>query len=181
MVVLVTALLLGACTSQVDQEPSQPTPTTSRSERAHIVQRQVDLKPIIPRRFYSRRVGGAQVVPIQLFGNTLVPPADPSVLGWWGRKAGASKGATLLFGHTVHTGGGFLNDLRRKVPVGARIVVSGHVYHVVSNRDVSKLKVAQIAPRLFSQTGPARLVVVTCDGYNPVTGHYRSNTVVVAK
>ena len=181
LVILILPVLLGSCAVHVDQDPSHTTPTTSRAERAHILQRQVDLKPDIPRRFYSRRVGSAQVVPIALVGDTLVPPADPSVLGWWGREVGAKHGRTLLFGHTVHTGGGLLNDLHEKAPVGASMVVSGHVYHVVSNRDLSKLKVAQMAPRLFSQTGPHRLVVVTCDGYNPVTGHYRSNTVVVAK
>jgi sortase (surface protein transpeptidase) len=183
LVVLTAALLLGSCASHVDQDPSNTTPTTSRAERAreNVQKRQVDRKAVIPRQFYSRRVGHAPVVPIHLDGNTLVPPANPQVLGWWGSKVGAKKGTTLLIGHTVHTGGGFLNDLDQKVPVGASVVVSGHVYHVVSNRDLSKLKVAQIAPRLFSQASAPKLVVVTCDGYNPVTGTYRQNTVLVAK
>jgi len=114
-------------------------------------------------------------------GNTLVPPDDPQVLGWWGSKMGAKRGTTLLIGHTVHTGGGFLNDLDQKAPVGSKITVSGVTRTVVSNRVLSKLKVAQIAPRLFSQTSAGKLVVVTCEGYNPVTGHYANNTVVVAK
>jgi sortase (surface protein transpeptidase) len=101
-------------------------------------------------------------------------------LGWWGAKVNAKKGTVLLIGHNVHTGGGFLNPLG-KVSVGSTVTVSGTNFTVVSNRVMSKLKVAQIAPRLFSQTSPSRLVVVTCKGYNPVTGIYSSNRVLVAK
>lgn len=177
LVVLTLPVLLGSCSQNVDQEPLPVAPTTSEASVSPGVQ--VDRMPVIPRRFCSRRVGCATVVPIRLDGNTLVPPSNPQVLGWWGQKAGSSQGTTLLVGHTVHTGGGFLNDLM-KVPVGASAAVSGHLYNVVSNRAVPKRKVAQIASRLFSQTGPPKLVVVTCTGYHPETGLYDSNVVMVA-
>lgn len=178
LVVLTLPVLLGSCSQHVDQEPLPTAPTTSEASASPGVQ--VDRKPTIPRRFCSRRVGCASVVPIRLDGNTLVPPSNPQVLGWWGSKAGSDRGTTLLVGHTVHTGGGFLNDLM-KVPVGASAAVSGHLYVVVSNRAVPKRKVAQIASKLFSQTGPPRLVVVTCTGYHPETGLYDSNVVMVAQ
>lgn len=180
LVVLTLPVLLGSCSQHLDQEPLPTAPTTSAAQERVESGRQVDRKPVIPRRFCSRRVGCASVVPIRLEGNTLVPPSDPSELGWWGQKAGSDQGTTLLVGHTVHTGGGFLNDLM-KVPVGASAAVSGHLYTVVSNRVVNKRKVAQIASKLFSQTGPPRLVVVTCTGYHPETGLYDSNVVMVAQ
>jgi len=189
LLVISTFLLLGACANpHLDQEPLPPTPTTSVSTvpstpnepAVKEPERQVDSKPSVPRRLYGWRLGDASVVPLQLDGNTLVPPSDPKVLGWWGSKAGAKKGTTLLVGHTVHTGGGYLDDLE-KVPVGSSVTLSGHQYHVVSNRVISKLKLAQIAPKLFSQNGQSRLVVVTCENYDPATGHYDSNVVMVAK
>lgn len=161
----------------MDQEPLPQTPTISAQP---IVPRvEVNRKPVIPRQF-TVEGRSAPVVKLLLQGDTLVPPSDPLVLGWWGAKVNSKRGTILLVGHTVHTGGGFLDDLE-KVPVGSSVAVSGTSYKVVSNRVMSKEKVAQIAPKLFSQTGPSRLVVVTCEDYNPVTGHYASNVVMVAK
>ncbi len=65
-------------------------------------------------------------------------------------------------------------------PVGATANVSGHRYTVASVRVTSKAALAEQAPRLFSQTGPHRLVIVTCEGYDPATGHYDSNVVLTA-
>ncbi len=151
-------------------------PTTSAPQ---VRERQVDRQPVIPRRFYSRVVGGAPVVPVQLDGNAIVPPSDPQVLGWWGSKAGSRKGTTLLVGHTVHTGGGFLDNLE-DIPVGSTVGVSGVQYTVTSNRVISKATLAEEAQTLFSQTGPAKLIVVTCEDYDSLTGHYSSNVVLVA-
>ena len=121
----------------------------------------------------------APVVPLDLAGSTLVPPDDPTVLGWWGKDAGARHGVTLLVGHTVHTGGGDLDDLE-DVPVGATARVSGVRYEVTSVKVISKTALAERAPRLFAQSGPHRLVVVTCEDYDPATGHYDSNVVLTA-
>ena len=121
----------------------------------------------------------APVVPLDLSGSTLVPPDDPTVLGWWGKDAGARHGVTLLVGHTVHTGGGDLDNLE-DVPVGATAHVSGVRYQVASVKVISKTALAEHAPRLFAQSGPHRLVVVTCEDYNPATGHYDANVVLTA-
>jgi len=170
--------LLGSCASTVDQEPPHKTPITSEQQDVALGA-ELDRRARKPQQFRLGRLV-APVVPLELQGNALVPPDDPKVLGWWGSKINAKKGAILLVGHTVHDGGGFLDDLE-KVPVGSSVGVSGASYQVVSNRVISKLKLAQIAPRLFSQQGQSRLVVVTCEDYNPATGHYRSNVVMVAK
>ena len=121
----------------------------------------------------------APIVPLALDGSALVPPADPTVLGWWGRDAGARHGVTLLVGHTVHTGGGDLDNLE-DVPVGATANVSGLRYEVASVKVISKTALAEQAPRLFGQSGPHRLVIVTCEGYDSATGHYDSNVVLTA-
>jgi hypothetical protein len=121
----------------------------------------------------------APVVPIRLSGGDLVPPSDPSVLGWWGKRAGAPTGTTLLTGHTVHTGGGELDDLEH-TPVGTSARVSGVGYRVVSVEIITKAELARRSSELFSQHGAPKLVVVTCEGYNWSTGEYADNVVVTA-
>jgi hypothetical protein len=141
------------------------------------------LAPDAPVRPTRLRLGliQAPVVPLSLSGGsgTLVPPSDPRVLGWWGSLAGAGRGVTLLVGHTVHTGGGELDDLE-DVPVGAAARVSGVRYRVSEVVVISKAELARRASELFDQTGEARLVIVTCEGWNPATGHYSSNVVLTA-
>jgi hypothetical protein len=118
-------------------------------------------------------------VPLRLADTELVPPADPTTVGWWGRPAGARHGATLLTGHTVHDGGGDLDDLE-DVEVDSMANVSGVEYQVETVRVIRKAALAKQAPRLFDQGGEHRLVVVTCEGYGPASGHYDSNVVLTA-
>jgi Sortase domain len=135
-------------------------------------------KPVRPTSFRLWKFD-APVVPLHLSGSELVPPADPSVLGWWGKRAGAPTGTTLLTGHTVHTGGGELDDLEL-TPVGSTARVSGVVYEVESVDVISKTELARRSPELFSQDGEPKLVVVTCEGYDSTTGEYADNVVVTA-
>lgn len=122
----------------------------------------------------------APVVALLLTGEELVPPPDPTVLGWWGRPACAKQGTTLLAGHTVHTGGGTFDDLE-DIPVGSRGSLSGCRYEVTSKEVISKTELARRAHALFRQDGQPRLVLVTCEDYDPATGHYASNVVVVLR
>ena len=43
---------------------------------------------------------------------------------------------------------------------------------------ISKENLAHRATALFAQTGPPKLVLVTCENYDRSTGHYASNVVV---
>jgi hypothetical protein len=122
----------------------------------------------------------ATVVPIPLHHGTLIPPDDPQVLGWWGKRAGAEHGTTLLVGHSVHTGGGELDALAA-TPIGATATVSGIPYRVGSVQVLTHRQLAKQSPNLFSQTGPARLAVVTCADYDWSLGIWTKNTVVLAK
>ena len=96
-----------------------------------------------------------------------------------GRTAGVATGVTLLTGHTVHDGGGDLDNLE-DVAVGSTAASPASATTVASVRVISKATLAEQAARLFAQTGPHRLVIVTCEGYDPATGHYDSNVVLTA-
>ena len=91
------------------------------------------------------------------------------------------SGTALVTGHTVHSGGGALDDLERVAP-GTRIRVRtsrGWVAYVAASTVVlGKDALARRAPRVFSQTVRGRLVLVTCEGWDG-TG-YRSNVVTTA-
>ncbi|WP_307816621.1 class F sortase [Nocardioides limicola] len=126
----------------------------------------------------------AQVLPIATdHTDTLVPPADPSQVGWWrdGALPGAGIGRVLLTGHTVSSGGGVFDDLGA-LPVGATVEVAteeGTLTYVVDTVDY--LTIPQLAARaeeLFDSAGPERLLLVTCEGWDGSA--YEGNTVVVA-
>jgi len=178
VVVAVTGCAAKAPSAQpADQEPSAVAAATVAATPAPAPATRPT--PVRPTSFHMWRFD-APVVPITLAGSELVPPADPSVLGWWGKPAGARTGTTLLTGHTVHTGGGELDDLGL-TPVGSTARVAGVTYDVTSVRVVSKAQLARRAPVLFSQSGHPKLVIVTCEGYNPATGEYAGSVVVTAK
>ena len=125
----------------------------------------------------------AEVLPILARGETLVPPADPTELGWWadGARPG-DEGRALIAGHTVHTGGGALDDLET-LERGDAVVVEdakGRTRWVVESVDVlGKGQLTRDAQRLFRQEGPARLVLLTCEDWDGSA--YLSNVVVVAR
>lgn len=114
----------------------------------------------------------------------LTPPRNPRDVGWWDGSArwGSPTGQTLITGHTVHTGGGALDNLSNLQP-GQRVAVSTprkEVWYSVTEVVVyTKKQLAEHAEELFGQEGRhGRLVLVTCKGW---TGHgYTSNVVVFA-
>jgi LPXTG-site transpeptidase (sortase) family protein len=142
-------------------------------------------KPGVPRRVVIERLRmDAPVVPISTVGNALTPPSDPQQLGWWsaGARTGARQGSALVTGHTVHTGGGAMDDLER-LRTGDRVTVytsRGIIpYDVRSVNVFGKGSIARHAQRLFSQEVRGRLVLVTCEDWDGT--RYLSNVVVVAK
>ena len=74
----------------------------------------------------------------------------------------------------------FVVDDLEDIAVGSAATVNGVDYEVARVKVISKAALAKQAPRLFGQGGPHRLVVVTCEGYDPATGHYDSNVVLTA-
>jgi hypothetical protein len=124
------------------------------------------------------------VVPIHTVGRTLVPPGDPTQLGWWadGARPGDPRGSVLVTGHTVHTGGGALDRLEELAP-GDPVTVRTRrdtVEYVVRRVVVpDKGLVARQAERFFSQEVPGRLVLITCEDWDGT--RYLSNVVVTAE
>jgi LPXTG-site transpeptidase (sortase) family protein len=123
------------------------------------------------------------VLPIKAPDGVLIPPSDPQELGWWadGARPGAAQGSALITGHTVHTGGGALDDLET-LAHGALVKVStskGWITYAVRKTKVyRKGSVARHAQGLFSQTVPGRLVLITCADWDGE--RYLSNVVVTA-
>ncbi|WP_309648593.1 class F sortase [Nocardioides sp.] len=129
----------------------------------------------------------APVVPVKAPGGTLTPPSDPQQLGWWadGARPGERQGSVLVAGHTVHNGGGALDDLEQ-LEVGDPVTVATQganaadlAYVVTSVRIYGKGQLARHAATIFAQDVPGRLVVVTCEDWNG--SDYLSNVVVVAR
>ncbi len=114
----------------------------------------------------------------------LSPPADTDVVGWWQRSAepGARRGQTVITGHTVHTGGGVMNELGELGPGDVvRLRDDDRVveYRVTDSAVLSVDEVAENAQMLFGQDREkGRLVLVTCTDW--VDGDYLSNIIVVA-
>jgi len=143
-----------------------------------------DWKPGAPRRLEVPALAiDAPIVPIEAPGGVLTPPADPQVLGWWaaGAKPGARQGSALVTGHTVHTGGGAMDDLEQ-LDHGDRVWMRtdhGRIgYQVRSVVVLGKGELAERAARLFSQETRGRLVLITCEDWNGQ--EYLSNVVVMA-
>ena len=138
-----------------------------------------------PQRVIIPRLGvDAPVVGIDAPDGVLLPPDDPQVLGWWrsGARAGEARGSALVTGHTVSSGGGALDDLETLRPGDrVRVRTSGGVigYAVTGVTVYRKARLAEDAARVFSQTVPGRLVLITCEEWNGTA--YLSNAVVFAE
>ena len=144
-----------------------------------------NVSPARPHRLDVPALGlHARVVPVDLAAGALVPPDDPAVVGWWrgGAAPGSAAGAVVVTGHTVHDGGGARDDLEQ-LQRGDRATLPGIgepvVYRVSRVEVLSKAALADRAPRLFGQRGPARLLLVTCENWNG--REYESNVVVTAR
>lgn len=161
--------------------PSAPTPRPSLTR-----DRRSGVPTALPTRLRIPALGiSAAIGRIQSGGSRiLIPPDDYTTVGWWsgGVRPGARHGTAILVGHTVHTGGGALDDLGQ-IRVGGRAVIEGltaDLPYVVSSVTVYRKGIlAQKAAAIFSQRGPGRVAVVTCDDWNGTT--YLSNVVVILK
>lgn len=153
--------------STIRARPPQPHPAAGVPNRLRVPSMGIDV-PVI----------GLDVV-----NGVLTPPDDPQVLGWWddGARPGAVSGGALVTGHTVSTGGGALDDLEQ-INQGARVQVrtgKGVIdYRVTQVEIYRKARIAENAERVFSQSGPGRLVLITCEDWNGEI--YLSNVVVYA-
>ncbi len=126
----------------------------------------------------------APVIRIAAPDGVLIPPGDPQILGWWrdGAVPGAAHGGALITGHTVHSGGGAFDNLET-LETGDRVMVrtaKGRIRYAVTGVTIyRKASLAKDAARVFRQSGPGRLVLITCEDWNG--SGYDSNAVVFAE
>ncbi|MEO5652572.1 MAG: class F sortase [Marmoricola sp.] len=125
----------------------------------------------------------APILPISVTPDlSLDPPRNPRDVGWWQRSAkpGSTTGQTVLTGHTVHTGGGALDnlgDLRRGQIVKVVTPKGTMVYRTTKIVVYTKEELAKHSVEIFGQERPgARLVLITCSGW---TGSYYKQNIVV--
>ncbi len=131
---------------------------------------------------------GAAVHPAATVDGLLRVPENVRHVGWWdgSARAGEAFGSTVIAGHVDSDtyGIGFFARLRR-IKVGDTVTLRGDShrlkYRVTSVKKVDKRALATKS-QAFQQTGPHRLVLITCTGnFHRDRGGYDSNLVVVAK
>jgi hypothetical protein len=128
----------------------------------------------------------AAITAVTTVGNVMQIPRDPHTLGWWrgGSAPGESTGTTVIVGHINYAGVlGALAVLPDTRPGDALAVDQGqHTvrYRVTAIRTYPKS--SGIPADVFSRSGPARLVLITCGGpFDGVTGNYEDNIVAYAQ
>ena len=145
--------------------------------------------PAAPVRVQAPRVGlDGPVAPvaIDVRSGLLALPRDVDRAAWWqdGQAPGAASGAILIAGHVdTAEGAAAFFALRRLRRADVVVVTTAdgrdRAYRVDSARRYEK---RSLPASVYSQRGPARLVLVTCGGpFDRRTERYRDNLVVTAR
>ncbi|WP_328989957.1 class F sortase [Kribbella sp. NBC_01245] len=176
----------GRATPPASAGSAHPSPKPTRPAPPPEVRSAGRLKPGDPVRVSVPSLGiSARVLRIRARDRALIPPSNPRLIGWWseGARPGAAKGSAIITGHTVHDGGGAFDDLGELTTGDAvTVTTTGQrtLRYVVASVTVYRKKaLAKQAARIFSQSGPGRLVLVTCEDWDGSA--YLSNAVVIAK
>lgn len=137
----------------------------------------------------SIELPGAQRAPVDPASTqsdgVLAVPENVSRVGWWdgGSEAGDPFGALVIAGHvdSKTEGLGFFAKLRQ-MRVGETVTVSNGSYR--TSYRVTNVRAVQknaLVTGTFDQTGPHRLVLITCTGaYVHSKGGYQQNLVLTA-
>jgi LPXTG-site transpeptidase (sortase) family protein len=176
------------CALVAETALARPLIITGRNDRTGL-RRYGATDPLAPTRVRVESLGiDAPVSPagIDLKNGVLDVSAAISRLGWWldGMTPGSRTGAVLVAGHvdSATAGAGALFRLH-EAKAGDRIEVTTQngrtfAYRVTSVQTMPK---KNLPTSIYSRTGRARLVLVTCGGpFDASMGHYRDNVVVTA-
>ena len=128
------------------------------------------------------------MLPAATVDGLLKVPENVQHVGWWdgSAQAGEPFGSTVIAGHVDSATEGigfFARLLRIKVGNTVTLRADSHLlkYRVIAVRKVARKALATDS-QAFQQTGPHRLVLITCTGnYHRERGGYDSNLVVVGK
>lgn len=130
--------------------------------------------------------GTATLVRTEVVDGVLPVPNDVDEATWWGAEPSAADGATVLAGHVNWNGaiGPFAELWRAETGDPVTVVDrSGRVFHysVTEVRTLGKDELPAHAGELFAQTGPHRMVLVTCGGrWVGGASGYADNRIVIA-
>jgi hypothetical protein len=125
-------------------------------------------------------------VGIDMAHGVLGVPEDIQRTGWWkdGQAPGAMTGSILIAGHVDSAkagAGAFFQLVRARRGDSVEVTAAdgkSFRYRVISVRRMLK---ADLPLDIWAQTGPPRLVLVTCGGpFDRSVGRYRDNIVVTA-
>ncbi|WP_326837608.1 class F sortase [Amycolatopsis rhabdoformis] len=129
----------------------------------------------------------ARLVRTEVTQDGILPiPRGLGDAAWWGARLGAKQGAAVLSGHVNWAGtkGPFDDLWRVRTGDNVSIVDSAGgrwLYRVTGAVTLHKDELPAQAPQWFAQSGPHRLVLVTCGGdYVGGTEGYDENRIVTA-
>ena len=121
---------------------------------------------------------GVIAVGVTRSGQLAIGGSVRDVYRWRDGVLPGQQGSAVLAGHTWSRGSGVFDDLGRLRP-GNRVVVGRNRFEVTRVRRVTAMSPQAVA-ELFSDRGPARLVLITCGDRNDLTGVYRTRIIVNA-
>jgi LPXTG-site transpeptidase (sortase) family protein len=182
-----TTVLLGICAFAIGYGFLMPSPAAPEPGYQPLASYRPLAGPASPVRLVvpSLKIK-APILPIEVNDRQILdPPGNPRDVGWWKRSArpDAATGQTVLTGHTVHTGGGVMDDLGdlRKGQVVKVVTPKGTMEYTTTKVVTwSKTELAKRAVDIFAQQrSDTRLVLITCTDWTGST--YKSNIVVFAK
>ena len=162
-----------------------PTPSASASQAPTAVAPPAADRGTEPNRIAIPDIDiDSQVVPVSTHDRILDIPPKPWVVGWWeaGVGPGSDGGTTVLVAHLdSRTYGAGPFTRAKDLTIGGAMTLrdaEGAVHRYVVARVETLLKQTLPYERLFNQSGPERVVLVTCGGeYRDGTG-WDSNVVV---
>ena len=123
----------------------------------------------------------AGIIPVGVTGRgeLAIGRSVRDVYRWRDGVVPGQAGSAVLAGHTWSKGPGVFDRLGR-LDVGDRVVVGRNRFEVTRVRRVTRLSRSEVAA-LFSDRGPARLVLITCGDRDDTTGVYRTRIIVSAR
>ena len=190
MSVLCLLTCLAGCTAQAGistpsgDEPRAPSSVAPARQGRPAASQRIQF---IPEHLTLPGNAGAAVHPAATVDGLLRVPENVRHVGWWdgSAQAGEAFGSTVIVGHVDSDtyGIGFFARLLR-IKVGDTVTLRGDShrlrYRVTSVKKVDK-KALATRSQAFQQTGPHRLVLITCTcNLHRDRGGYYSNHVVVA-
>jgi LPXTG-site transpeptidase (sortase) family protein len=123
----------------------------------------------------------AGIIPVGVTdrGELAIGRSVRDVYRWRDGVVPGQTGSAVLAGHTWSKGPGVFDRLGR-LEVGDRVAVGRNRFEVTRVRRVTHLSRSEVAA-LFSDRGPARLVLITCGDRDNTTGVYRTRIIVDAR